>query len=509
MATRKEQLDAFNFARRRMVSNMVAPSATGSDEFAPRPVKTFVTSFMIGAVAIAAVVVLGVFKPSAPSGWQNGLAVDSASGADYVYSTQDDELHQVYNTTSAKLLLGTNFQIFNVPDSVINGPNETIGAPYGILDAPPDVPAAGNVDLTQWTACEQAKNATSQAAAVGRTVLEVGYGQGGDQSVQKATGIIVHDGAGQAYMIDGNYKYPIADKTTAGILSGETVSSSLQEGPFVEDSWLSVFAQGGTIDVPQVPGAGNPLPSSLSGQPGQVIGDYGQINSPSGQSYYIETGTGLVEVSQFTYFLYTSAVPSSDIQPMTGLSSGSGAVSDAKVETDDATSLNGTSASWPQIRPSILGDVSGQDGNYAVICASFNGSFDGTGAPQLALYTGSDLPHPLGADGGIKQSGTTAGLADVMDVESGHAAIFQVAANGSTKGTGTEFLLPSTGTKYPLATKENFTGLTGKQQQVSAVDQLQYKMAAQAVPAGFAGLVQTGSLLDPVAAGQTPQVNTQ
>ena len=105
MATRKDQLDAFVFARRRMVSNLVAPSPTGSDEAAPRPVKTFFTSAILSAIAVAGVAVLGVFKPSAPNGWESGLAVDSTSGASYIYSTQDKELHpEVMFTTGCSSL---------------------------------------------------------------------------------------------------------------------------------------------------------------------------------------------------------------------------------------------------------------------------------------------------------------------------------------------------------------------------------------------------------------------
>ncbi len=134
MATRKDQLDAFNFARRRMVANLVVPTATGSDEGAPRPVKTFATSIILSAIAVAAVAVLGVFKPSAPSGWQNGLAVDSSSGAAYI--VQNNELHAVVNITSARLILGTNFVKYDVPDSTLNNSGMSIGAPVGILGAP-------------------------------------------------------------------------------------------------------------------------------------------------------------------------------------------------------------------------------------------------------------------------------------------------------------------------------------------------------------------------------------
>ena len=117
MATGNQQLEAFKFARRRMVANLIAPSATGSDAGAPRPVKTFFTSIILGVVGIAAMTVLGYLKPTAPSGWQNGLAVDGTTGAAYVY--YQNELHPVLNITSAQLLLGSGFTKYDVPDSVL------------------------------------------------------------------------------------------------------------------------------------------------------------------------------------------------------------------------------------------------------------------------------------------------------------------------------------------------------------------------------------------------------
>ena len=173
MATRKDQLDAFNFARRRTVANLVAPSATGSDEGAPRPIRTFASSIILSAIAVAAVAVLGVFKPAAPSGWQGGLAVDSSTGA--VYIDQNNELHSVYNITSARLILGTKFAKYDVPDSTLNNSGIPLGSPVGILGAPEDVPAAANMNLTQWSFCQNEKGTADETTPGGSTYLEVGY----------------------------------------------------------------------------------------------------------------------------------------------------------------------------------------------------------------------------------------------------------------------------------------------------------------------------------------------
>jgi hypothetical protein len=297
------------------------------------------------------------------------------------------------------------------------------------------------------------------------------------------------------YMIDGDYAYPVANSDVAFALTGTTMNTNQTKGPFVPDSWLSAFTPGGTIQVPTVPGAGDPVSSSLGNQPGNTIGDYGK----TGSSYYIETGSGLVEVSQFVYTLYVSAPPAG-VQPMTLSASAAAGAS------NNPNALDGTSPTWPQDVQNAVADATGNDGNYAVVCAIFTGSFDGGGVPHLSLYTGSNLPHPLSADGGISQQVQNAPqLANVMDVESGHAAIFQVAQSGTGKGTGTEYLLPSTGTMYPLAGKETFTQLNGKQTSASAAHQLGYdSLAAEGVPASFTNLVSTGQMLDPIKAGQTP-----
>ena len=244
MASGKEKLDAFKFARRRMVANLLVPTPTGSDEGAPRPVKTFVASILIGVVAVAGMTVLGYLKPSAPSGWQNGLAVDGTTGAAYV--DNGGELHPILNITSAQLLLGTTFTKYDVPDSVINA--QKMGAPLGILGAPPVAPAASQVDLKSWTYCQQAENPDNQGIAGGQTVLEIGYGQGSTTAVTAGSGFIVHDSKGDNYLLAGNYSYRIAPiRGLEGTVSGDGNDDIAPAGTWVSDSFLNVVEAGAPI----------------------------------------------------------------------------------------------------------------------------------------------------------------------------------------------------------------------------------------------------------------------
>lgn len=507
MATRKDQLDAFVFARRRMVANLVAPSPTGSDEGAPRPVKTFFTSAILSAIAVAGVAVLGVFKPAAPSGWEAGLAVDSSSGAAYVYSPQDKQLHPVVNITSARLLLGTNFKKFDVPDSVINGPNVTIGAPIGILNAPPDVPTAGNVDLTQWTLCLDSASHSDQRPSKGSTILEVGYGAGSDSTVQQNTGFVVHDSNDTNYLVTGDYAYPIQDNRVTSQLTNVFVSSGTAAGPWVSNAWLKAFRPGTPLQVPTVDGLGDSL-GSLPNQPGTNIGDFGTVSGENGQQggYYIETADGLVQVNNFVYTLYKVG-PAGTAKHVHQLALTESQVLNAKprAELTNPTSLLGTGSDWPQNVVTIL-DGDGQSAGFGVLCANFSGSFDGD-LPHISLYFGTHLPQPLPT--GVTVQGSGQSLADYVLVKAGHAALARKVSGGNSLSTGSEYLVTETGTQYLMTPSAKLVGASADAKQVSAAQMLQYdKVAVTTVPTNWMSLLPSGPALDPQAAGGPPSLTS-
>jgi type VII secretion protein EccB len=506
MATRKDQLDAFVFARRRMVANLVAPSPTGSDEAAPRPVKTFVTSAILSAIAVAGVAVLGVFKPSAPNGWQSGLAVDSSSGAAYIYAQQDKQLHPILNITSARLLLGTSFKKFDVPDNVINGSNMTIGAPFGILGAPQDVPTAGSVDLTQWNLCLQSKSSENQTLAGGKTVLEIGYPAANESQVNQYTGFVVHDSGGVNYLITGDYAYPIADTNVLNALTSGSAGANGTEGPWVSSAWLKAFAPGTPLRFPTLTGIGDNL-TGLSGQPGQHVGDYGTVTTVNGTVGYIETRTGLVSVNNFVYSLYVAGpqVSENNAKPMSLNISQVNLAQATNEQMDASRSFGHVAGDWPQNSVTTL-DSDGVHPGFGAFCVSFDGTFDGN-VPHLNLSYGTGLPQSLGSGGGIVQSGGTS-LADVVLVKSGHAALARDVSGGDSQNTGPQYLVTDTGVRYPLA--PGTSGQNGQNSQPSAVKMLQYdKLPVSPVPDSWMNLVQPGSLLDPQAAGQTPPITQQ
>ncbi|WP_189277031.1 type VII secretion protein EccB, partial [Kitasatospora griseola] len=139
MASRRDELNAYTFARKRMVGAFLQPGGGGNDEDAPRPIRAVLPSFVIGAVVVAGFGMWGVIKPSAPPNWDNGKFIlqGKSSTTRYVIlpdpKTNQPTLHQVLNMSSARLVLSEGATVQTVADDVLDkyprrGP--AIGIPY-------------------------------------------------------------------------------------------------------------------------------------------------------------------------------------------------------------------------------------------------------------------------------------------------------------------------------------------------------------------------------------------
>ena len=293
----------------------------------------------------------------------------------------------------------------------------------------------------------QSKNSADQTQSGGKTILEIGYGAGGDGVATQYTAFVVHDSSGKNYLVTGDYAYPVADNRVLNQLTGTAVAPGATEGPWVSDAWLKAFRSGSALQFPSVANMGESLPSSLSSQPGTHVGDYGTLAAANGQQVgYIETADGLIEVDYFVYLLYSAgpAVSHSGAQKMTLTPSAVTAAS-PKDELQNPSSLSQAANDWPQNTVTPI-DSDGVHPGFGVFCVSFAGDFDGD-APQLSMYYGSGLPQPLPAGAGVVQSGGSS-FADVVLVRPGHAALARDVSGGESQNSGAEYLVTDTGTRY-------------------------------------------------------------
>jgi len=516
VATRKDQLDAFNFARRRMVANLVVPTATGSDEGAPRPVKTFTTSIILSAIAVAAVAVIGVFKPAAPSGWQNGLAVDESTGAAYIYTKSNNQLHSVYNITSARLILGSNFAKYDVPDSTINNSGITIGSPVGILGAPEDVPSAAGMTLTQWSLCQNEKDPNNGAESGGSTYLQIGYTPSAQTTVWGSTsneGIVVHDSQNDVYVLDGDYKYEVGnfsqdEQGVSTLLSGLQTDQNWTggDGFWVSNAFLSVFTSGTEITSPTLlSGVGDEV--TTPGQIGKHVGDYGF--NLAGAAGSVQTANGILELTPFQYYLYAanaalqghaSNIPSDALTaPAIESANAHGAPKPGEVLTP-----NSYGTDWPSIEPSLRADV--VDASNQNVCVGYSGKYDnGNKVPQLTTWLSPTLPYGSpGGQFGLGQTGNNNEANNVV-VRPGYGLVARRLTGDFNSGGGKEFLIEDSDYRYELVDVQVAATSSASATDESAKKLLGYgDVTDEQVPQVWVNLMQGGASLNPTTAGTTP-----
>jgi type VII secretion protein EccB len=504
-----------------MVANLVVPTATGSDEGAPRPVRAFASSIVLSAIAVAAVAVLGVFKPAAPSGWQNGLAVNSSSGAAYI--DQGNELHAVYNITSAKLILGGNFAKYNVPASTLDNSGIPIGPEVGILGAPEDVPDASDMTLGQWSLCQNEASATDETQPGGKTYLEIGYGPSastvqGPWASTSDVAFIVHDSAADVYLIENGHRYEIGNDQTGqkavqaliqAVYLDHNIVNNNVTGFWVSDSWLDAFPQGDPIGYPELDRLGSqPAGAHQLGS----VGQYGRLQNGSG--YVVQTANGVVQLSQFAYDLYSAnpQVSDSGVQPLSSsqlnqsavdaaIAGNSGSVTAGNVFANNSDGTSSYGANWPSAAPAPLYGTDTSEAYEQNVCVGY----DYTGPSsvgKLTTWLSAQLPYgTAGSKFGTTQS-SSSDYANVVLVKAGSGLIAQ-GANGTTP-SGYEYLIEDSGYRYALLSSTT-PGTNGSSSTTtSAAVQLGYKNVTPVpVPNSLLDLIQAGPNLTPSAASSS------
>lgn len=167
MASRRNELSAYTFSRRRTIAAFLQPSGGGNEEDVPKPRRAFMPSLIVGAIAVAGFGAYGMISPSAPLKWDqaNAVIVDKQTTTRYVML--GGQLHPVLNIASARLLLGVDSGVEEVDDSVLNSGKVPHGATLGIPYAPDSLPTA--VDAANpktWAECDRpaasGRNGTDQ-----------------------------------------------------------------------------------------------------------------------------------------------------------------------------------------------------------------------------------------------------------------------------------------------------------------------------------------------------------
>ncbi|WP_042374258.1 type VII secretion protein EccB [Streptacidiphilus neutrinimicus] len=515
MASRRDELSAYTFARKRTVAAFLRPTGGGSVEDAPRAVRAVLPSLVLGAIAVAAFGAYGMLRPSAPKGWDqaNDVIVDKQTTTRYVML--NGVLHPVLNMSSARLLLSANSGVEYIDDSALNSPSVARGATVGIPYAPDSLPPAADAGTAKtWAACDRSG---ADTASVGQRLFVLGGSQagavsGGRLPADKALYVQTPDG--NSYLVDssGAYHQLVADKADPGgqLLAKAAFGPSDGVPQQVTAQWLKTLSAGSPISLPYslLSGFGHPYTGSDLAGNQYRIGDLLRVTDNGTTLHYVLMKDGPHRISDFARRL---------VEAMHG-SSAEYDANQFKLLDSNLVSPFASDANWPkqEVTQANLNVSSGQ----MAACAVYSGQM-GQSAPQLGVWLGQDYPVT-----GAQASGTAG-----VYVTPGTGLLLQ-AVSGGAGGGGKVYLLTDTGLRYPLqmnsdgngggangqsgaaggsdqtggagaAGAAGQTGAAGSSQNDTPAARLGYgRVNPSPVPLGWAELVPTGPELTKDAAEQ-------
>ncbi|MFE9925943.1 type VII secretion protein EccB [Streptomyces sp. NPDC005774] len=507
MASRRDQLNAYTFAKRRLLAAFVQSFPHGSEEGAPRPLRGVVPGLVIGVIVMAVFGAWGMFKPTAPKGWDTPnekVIIAGKSTTRYVVLKTGDEvqLHPVLNMASAKLLLAPGKgDVVTVSESLLDSGRIPHGLTIGIPYAPDRLPSEEEAGTAKrWAVCERpsAGGRSIQKAALVLADRERKLIEG----KQKLTGgellyVVAPDGkrfivdsGGTAYQVDG------VDTGADLELLLRTVVGSGREPQRVSREWLAALHQGAPITFPDIegtPGAPANAPGRL-GESADKVGTVLKAFDNNKEQHYVVLPGRVAPVSAFVAQLLLFSKDLAQVgQAGQALDMSPGAIVPGEPF--------GTEHDWPTGTPEAVNSASDTKGSRNTICTVLRG-VDGKGATTLSTWAGTDFPADLPA-------GSSSAY-----VTPGSGQLYRQFKGVETKA-GPVFLVTDTGLRYVLqsnadsATDDAGIGMSAeeKKQLEQEAQQAQTRLGyadvdPAPIPAAWSAFLPTGPRLSTAAARQ-------
>lgn len=503
MASRRDELNAYTFAKRRMLAAFVQPSATGSEENAPRPLRSVVPSVIIAVVILAAFGAWGMIKPTAPQDWDTPgekVIIASDSTTRYVVLKTDGkvQLHPVLNMASAKLLLDPDKgEVIKVDESVLDNGDIPHGVTIGIPYAPDRLPDKDEAKKDKrWAVCQRPAGKESgtsiQKAAFVFASSDKGYRRIDASGRLKGGEVLYVQGPDKTlYLVDARgWVYPLDDEQ--GMLS-----SLLGENPQpqqVSKEWLATLHLGDKIGYPTIEGAG--MPANVGGQLDEDASKVGTVLKASvagADQFYVVLRSSVAPVSDFMAQLLLGDSALVSVNPNgQPRSVNRGAIT-------ASTTPYGGDKKWPENQPKRVNDSGAQSGATNTICNVLRSVDGNSGAMTLSTWAGTAFPAAL-------PTGSSSAY-----VTPGSGQLFRE-FTGSNPTSGPVFLVTDTGLRYVLqangdsSTEGSCVGGTSKnkeQQSQEARQRLGYEnVKPDPIPDVWSRFLPTGPGLSTAAACQ-------
>ncbi|MCW3815935.1 type VII secretion protein EccB [Micromonospora sp. DR5-3] len=461
MWTQRDQLQAYQFLRRRLVSAL----QVGDANHPVSPSRRLVIGCALGAAAALLVTagfgVYGFLRPGANTDWRKPgrVVIEKDTGAVYVMGA-DGLLHPMLNYASARLLAGGDGTATSQVSSksLAGAPR---GVPLGIPAAPSSLPPRDRLLAGPFTVCAQTAPGRPAGTPPVTTAL-AGVSPAGT-AVNPASALVVAGPDGVAYALVSGRRHRIVDQATAVALGYDAVRPLP-----VSAAWLNAVTAGPDLRLRTVDrvGAGGPRVGDRNTRVGQVLV---VANIGAGSRYYLVRADGLLAIGQTEAALVLGNPANRAAYPR-------GAAREIQVTAADVAesqSATGGAADYPaRLAPPVETPP-----DQVAICATMDGD-----ATVIRLGASTGVPAgaaPIAAGGGAR--------ADAVFVPAGRAAVLRERP-APQAALGAVYLLTDQGMRYPVPDGDALKALGFGE------------VSPTPVPPSMLALFPTGPVLDPAAA---------
>jgi len=469
VSSRREQLQAYRFVTRRIVSAVLSGEPESNDLPMRRLAVAAFASVMIGALVFGAYGAYGLLRPGGNQSWRhdNALVIEKESGARYVY--RGERLHPVLNYASARLVIGSpKVEPFSVSRNSLKGVAR--GRPIGIAGAPDDLPSADTLLGLPWSVCASRKIANVEGSVA--VALVVGQELPGGSKLD-ARGLLVKNRSGEKYLVWRDHRLRLPGRASETAL-GWDGNDALDVGA----AFLNSVPAGPELTAPKIPdigGAGREVDGRT-----RRVGELFQVEQPDGsRQFYVMLRDGLSRLDEVAFRLLTASPDVAALYP--GRQPVPAAIT--------STAVTGAGTSDVRVEPTGLpGKVpvlaEPPSGNPAV-CAGYDGGEGPKEDVTITLYDTVPPALAAGDDAVRAQRGAEDTVTvDMVLVSGGKGAVVQ------SSESKTRYIVTDQGRKYGVPSEEALTSLGYGE------------VTPVTVPSGLLDLLPTGPALDPAAAGQ-------
>ncbi|MFC7548791.1 type VII secretion protein EccB [Plantactinospora sp. GCM10030261] len=458
MATRRDQLQSYQFMTQRVISAFVMRETDPAQSPLRRGIGAIFGGVMIAILVGAGFGVYGILTKVGTDKWrtEGSVVIEKETGASFVYI--GDALHPTLNYASAMLAAGRpNPPVFRVAANSLGKAKR--GITVGIPGAPDSLPSAKKRAGLPWSACA-VPGGRGAGQPANDTLVAVSVAPEGGR-VLGDEGLLVRDAKQERTYLLWHGRRHLLQQSNVVVTTLFGAATPAEAG----SAWLNTVPAGLDIGTIPVPGRGE----TSKAVPTYKIGDVLVSTTGTGKQFYLVFDDGLAPITAVQQLILQADQNTKPID--VGVSETTDAPRSARLRPDNT-------AGQPPATPPTLVSPAGDEQLCAV-------TGDAAAPPQLVV--GGTLP---GADAATVTVGGGAGgtaLADRVLVPAGRVAIVRV-MTGPNAAAGPHYVITDLGIKYAVPSGDalQLLGYTPGQ--------------AVAVPTALVSRIPSGPALDPAAA---------